>query len=156
MWVWIPILGKQFQTQLSEMERWWPAQYFVNSGLDGERAEGWEEKAVGKMRNPLYNLLENLLNTWPVPTIFIGLILGTKEIKDRGPSPAWAMATRAQQTVELWDTLGSSSCKGPSIVPTATRLFAGGSRKQEMRDCKAIKILLAICPSSHRAKDLLL
>ena len=31
----------------------------------------------------------------------------------------------------------------------------GGSRKQEMRDCKGIKILLVICPSSHRSEDLL-
>ena len=30
-----------------------------------------------------------------------------------------------------------------------------GLRKQEMRDCKGIKILLAICPSSHRSEDLL-
>ena len=35
------------------------------------------------LRNPLNNLLENLLNTWPVLTVFIGLILGTKKIKDR-------------------------------------------------------------------------
>ena len=35
------------------------------------------------LRNPLHNLLENLLNTRPVLTVFIGLILGTKKIKDR-------------------------------------------------------------------------
>ena len=34
-------------------------------------------------RNPLHNLPENLLNTWSVLTVFIGLILGTKKIKDR-------------------------------------------------------------------------
>ena len=42
-------LGKQFQTQLSETEGRWPAQYVVNSGIDGRGTEGWEEKAVGKM-----------------------------------------------------------------------------------------------------------
>ena len=49
------------------------------------RAEGQEKKAVGENipRNPLHNLLENLLNTSPVLTIFIGLIHGTKKIKDR-------------------------------------------------------------------------
>ena len=31
----------------------------------------------------------------------------------------------------------------------------GSSRKQEMRDYKRIKIVLAICPSSHRAEDFL-
>ena len=40
-------------------------------------------------RNPFHNLPENLLNTYSVPTVqklcpvFIGLILGTKKIKDR-------------------------------------------------------------------------
>ena len=33
--------------------------------------------------NPLHNLLENLLNTLLVLIVFIGLILGTKKIKDR-------------------------------------------------------------------------
>ena len=48
-------------------------------------AEGQEEKSSGENvpRNPFHNLLENLLNTWPVLTVSIGLILGTKEIKDR-------------------------------------------------------------------------
>ena len=34
-------------------------------------------------KNPLHSLLENLLSTRPVLTVFIGLILGTKKIKDR-------------------------------------------------------------------------
>ena len=36
-----------------------------------------------KQRNPFHNLPEKLLNACPAPTIFIGLILGTKEVKDR-------------------------------------------------------------------------
>ena len=49
------------------------------------RAEGQEKKAVGENipRDPLHTLLENLLNTSPVLTIFIGLIHGTNKIKDR-------------------------------------------------------------------------
>ena len=43
----------------------------------------------------------------------------------------------------------------PSIVPTAVHLFVESLRKQEIRDCKGIKILLAICPSSLRSRDLL-
>ena len=77
-------LGKQFQTKLSEIERWWPAQYFVNSGIDGERNWRMGGKSSEKimLRNRFHNLPGKLLNAWPVPTIFIGLILGTKEIKD--------------------------------------------------------------------------
>ena len=76
-------------------------------------------------------------------TVFIGLILGTKKIKDRRTPTCFG-----QQLL-------SSSCQSPSVAPTATRLFTGSSRKQEMRDCKGIKILLAICPSSHRSEDFL-
>ena len=67
------------------MGRLWVAQYSVSSEIDGERSWRTRGKSSGKsmLRNPLHNLLENLLNAWPVPTIFIGLILGTKEVKDR-------------------------------------------------------------------------
>ena len=34
-------------------------------------------------RNPLHSLLENLLNSLPALTVFIGLILGTEKSKDR-------------------------------------------------------------------------
>ena len=34
-------------------------------------------------RNLFHNLPEKLLNASPVPTVFIGLILGTKKIKSR-------------------------------------------------------------------------
>ena len=34
-------------------------------------------------RNLFHNLPEKLLNASPVPTVFIGLILGTKEVKGR-------------------------------------------------------------------------
>ena len=76
---------KWFQAQLSEMERWWPAQYFISSGIDEERSwrMGRESSWKNVLRNPLHNLPENLLNTWPVLTVFIGLILGTKKIKGR-------------------------------------------------------------------------
>ena len=84
-WVWVPILDKRFQAQLSEMERWWPAWYYVSSGID--RETGWRMggKSSGKnvLRNPFHNLPENLLNTWHVLTVFNGLILGTNKIKDR-------------------------------------------------------------------------
>ena len=40
-------------------------------------------------------------------------------------------------------------------MPTAAHLFAQVSRKRETRDCKAIAILLGICPSSHRIESLL-
>ena len=58
----------------------------VNSGIDGERSGRIGGKSSGKnmLRNPFHNLLEKLLNAWSVATIFIGLICGTKEVKDRG------------------------------------------------------------------------
>ena len=40
--------------------------------------------------------------------------------------------------------LRSSLSRVPLIVPPAACLFTGGSRKQERRDCKGIKILLGM------------
>ena len=76
-------------------------------------------------------------------TIFIGLILGTKKIKDRrNPTGLgnsyWGPADSAFGTYQRVTSPESS------IVPTATCLFTGGSRKQEKRDCKPIKILLGM------------
>ena len=125
------------------MERWWPAQYFVSSGVDGERNWRMEGKSSGKNvpRNPLHSLLENLLNTWPVLTVFIGLILGTEKSKDRRtPTGLAPPATGAQQIVPLGHTKEQPP-QSPSIEPTAHPSVWGGSRKQETRDCKGIKIL---------------
>ena len=51
------------------------------------RERSWRTggKSSGKIvqRNPIHNLLEKLLTAWPVPTVFVGLILGTKEMKGR-------------------------------------------------------------------------
>ena len=46
-----------------------------------ELKNGRKNSGKNMPRNPFHNLLEKLLNAWPVPTIFIGLILGTKEVK---------------------------------------------------------------------------
>ena len=124
------------------MERWWPT--LSNSGIDGERSWRMGGKSSGKnvLRNPLHNLPENLLNTWPVLTVFSGLILGTKKIKERSTPTPW------HQQIE--------EPSGHPGAPTATHLFPGDLMKQEMRDCKGIKTLSAICPSSHRVEDFLL
>ena len=60
----------------------WPGS---SSRREGERRWRMAGKSSGKyaLRNPLRNLPENMLNTWPVLTFFIYLILGTKKIKDR-------------------------------------------------------------------------
>ena len=89
---------------------------------------GGKSKGKNMPRNPLHNLLENLLNTWPVFTVFIGLILRTKRLGTEEPPL-------------LGQQLLSIPCQSSSIAPTAVRLFTGGSRKHEMRDCKGIKIL---------------
>ena len=63
-------------------------------------------KSSGKNvpRYPLHSLLENLINTWPVLTVFFGLILGTEKIKYKKPPLAWVTATGAQQIVPLGHT----------------------------------------------------
>ena len=71
--------------------------------------------------------------------------------------PAWVTATGALLGVLyilLWDILRSSLSRLPQLH-TATRLFVGGSRKQEMRDCEGIKISLGIGPLSRRSEALL-
>ena len=79
-----PNLKKQFQMQLLEMGRWWPVH--SNSGIGGERSwrTGGKSSVKNMLRHPFYNLPENRLNAWPVPTVPIGLILGTEEVNDRG------------------------------------------------------------------------
>ena len=88
-------------------------------------------------------------------TVFIGLILGTKKIKDRETPLAWVTTTGGQRIVEPSGPTGEWPLQSPSVSPTAARLFVGGLRKQEMRDCKGIKVLLGMCPSNHRGEDLL-
>ena len=146
MWVWVPILGKWFQAQLSWMERRWPAQYLVSSGIDGERSWRMGGKRSGKNvpRNPLHNLPENLLNTWPVLTVFIGLILGTKKIKDsRTPTGLgnsyWGSADSGA-FVTYWEVASPESLSCTHCHSPVCGGFEEGSRKQETRDCKGIKI----------------
>ena len=143
---------------LSFIRSWSQASWVLARLKSWERgAEGHGGKSSVKNvpRTPLHNLPENLLNTWPVLTVFFGLILGTKKIKDRrtptrlgnsywGPADSGAFGTH-------WGVAPTES----SIALTAACLFAGGSRKQGTRDCTASKILLAICPSNHRNEDIL-
>ena len=86
-------------------------------------------------------------------TVFIGLILGTKKSKDRSPTVLgnsyWGSADSAfgtYQRVASPESLNCTHCR-PSVH--------GGFEEKEKRDCKGIKILLGICPSSHRSEDLL-
>ena len=56
------------------------------------------------------------------------------------------------------DLLGQQLLSSPCQSLNCTYFHSSvlrGSRKQEMRDCKGIKIFLAICPSSCRGKDFL-
>ena len=77
----------------------------LKSGTEGfgwARVPGQSWRTGGKSseknvpRDPLHSLLENLLNTWPVLTVFIGLILGTEKIKDKKTPLAWVTATGAR------------------------------------------------------------
>ena len=144
------------------MERWWPAQYFVSSGIDGERSWRMGGKSSGEnaLRDPLHNLLENLLNAWPVlsfhwPDPWHKEDWGQRTLTRLSTLKYTQQLLRRNRQWNLQNTLGSSPCQSSSMAPTATHLFTEGSRKQETRDCKGIKILLSICPSSHRGEDFL-
>ena len=78
--------------------------------LKDRRNNQWEKCA----KESLHNLPETLLNTWPVLTVFIGLILGAKKIKDR--------RTPISLGLSYWDpadsgTLGTHWGVGPARVP---------------------------------------
>ena len=57
----------------------WPDSSPGREELKDRRKEQWKNVPM----NPLHNLPENLLNSWPVLTVFISLTHGTKKIKDR-------------------------------------------------------------------------
>ena len=59
------------------------------------------------------------------------------------PPLACVTATGAQQ-IEPLGHAEEQPLQSPSVVPPAARLFAGGLREQETRDCKGIKISLGM------------
>ena len=121
-----------------------------------ELKSGRKKRGKNMPRNLLHNPLGNLLNTWPVLTVFIGPILGTKEIKDRRTLTCSGNSCTPERSRQ-WsprDTVGRNPSQRPSVAPIAAHLFTGGSRKQETSVCKGIKILLTISPN-HRSKDFL-
>ena len=90
---------------LSFIRSWSHAPWILARLKSWERwAEGQEEKERKRKnvpRNSLHNLLENLLNTWPGLTVFIGLILGIR--------PAWEPATKQP----LPESLNCTHCRSP-------------------------------------------
>ena len=129
---------------------------FGQAQVPGEELRtGGKSGGKNMLGNSLQSLPENLLNTWPVLTVFIGLFLGTKKIKDRRTPTAWVTATGAQ---EITEPLGHTEEK---LLPKSQNCtyccspVHGGLMKQETRDCKEMKILLGIGPSNHRSEDLL-
>ena len=120
---------------LSFIRSWSQSSWVLPRLKSRERgAEGREEKAVGKNMswNPLHNLLKNQLNTWSELTVFIDLILGTKKIKDRRTPTSLHNNYWGPAVSGAFGTLRSGVCHSPSIAPTATGLFMGGSKKQEL------------------------
>ena len=111
-------------------------------------------------RKPLHSLLENLLKTRPVLTVFIDLILGTKKIKDRRTPPAWVPATGAQQIVEplghsekqaLPESLNCTHC----CLPLSRRGLGVGQGSKNQEIAVELRFLLGIRPSSHSSEYLL-
>ena len=74
--------------------------------------------------------------------------MAQERLRTEEPLPALGTATRAPQIVKhLVHTGAPIATRAPQIVehlvPTAAHLLAGGLWKQEMRDCKGIKILFS-------------
>ena len=112
--------------------RSWSQASWVLAGLKVP-GESWRTggKSSGKnvLRNPLHSLPENLLNIWPVPTVFIGLIIGTEKIKDRRTPTGlcnsyWGPADGAFGTYQRVASPASLSCSHCHLS------VRGGSRKQ--------------------------
>ena len=95
-------LGKQFQTKLSEIERWWPAQYFVNSGIDGERNWRTGGKSSGKLcwGTPFITCWKNCWMHDLCLQFSLAWSLAQRRLRTDESSPTWATATRMQQIVE--------------------------------------------------------
>ena len=121
------------------MERWWLAQYFFNRGIDEERSWRTGGKSSGKT---CWGIL--FITCWKICDLCSQFSL------------AWSLVHRRLRVPpSLGQQLLHSPCQSPSVAPTATHLFTGGLRRQETRDCKGIKILLAVCLSSHKSEDIL-
>ena len=123
-------------------ERCWPSQYFAESSINGGRNWKTRRESSGKnmLKNLLHNLLRKQLNAWHVPTQFSLAWFLAQQTEE--PSPAWQQLLGHSRQWSLQDMLGSSPCQNPSITSTAARLLL--SRRWEMRECKGVKILLAI------------
>ena len=67
-------------------------------------------------RNPLHSLLENLLDIWPVLTVFIGLIFGTKS-KDRRTTTGLGNSYWGSADSAFGTNLKSSLSRVPQLRP---------------------------------------
>ena len=138
--------------------RSWSQASWVLAGLNLGREELKDRRRKqwkNVPRNPFHNLPENLLNTWPVLTVFISLILGTKKIKDRRTPTGLGNSYKSTQDSGAFRTHWGVSCSESFNCTHYRSPVCGGLRKQEMRNWKGIKIFLGICSSSHRTEDIL-
>ena len=115
---------------------------FISFGWAWVRGESWRTggKSSGNNmpKNPLHSPPENLLNIWLVLTVSLVWSLAQRRERKEEPPLACVTATGAQQIAPLGHA-EERPLQSPSVVPPAAHLFTGGSRKQEMRNCKGIK-----------------
>ena len=122
-----------------------------------ELKSGRKKRGKNMPRNLLHNLLGNLLNTWPVLTVFIGPILGTKEIRTEEPSPAQATAAlqSAADSGALGTQRGGTPARDPQLHPLLLICSQGVRGNKRRAFVKELRFCWP-CPSNHRGEGLLL
>ena len=86
-------------------------------------------------RNLFHNLPEKLLNASPVPTVFIGLILGTKEVKGRRTLTCLGNSYKGTENSRAFEThWGVAPARVPQLhpLPLACSQRVQGNEKQEI------------------------
>ena len=112
---------------------------FMDLGQSWVLGESWRTGGKrSEKRDPLHSLLENLLSTWPVLLVFIGLILGTKKSKDRRTPTGFgnsyckhSLPTTQEKTLHMditrWSTLKSDWLN--SLQPKMEMLYIVSKNK---------------------------
>ena len=83
-------------------------------------------------RNLFHNLPEKLLNASPVPTVFIGLILGTKEVKGRRTLTCLGNSYKGTENSRAFEThWGVAPARVPQLHPLPLACLQGVQRNKK-------------------------
>ena len=118
---------------------------FGQAQVPGERSwkAGGKRSGTNVLRNPLHDLTENQLHTWPVLTVFIGLILGTEKIQDRRTPTRLGKATGAQQIVEPLGHAEEEPLPESLTCPHCSSPVCGGSGNKKRETVKELRFCWA-------------